>query len=158
MLFLHCSSVALIDNGWPTSDLVINSICQTFSVNQEWLRTGEGEMYQAGPHDELSWLAKRYGLTAKQKILVERFLQLKPDTLEDIVRLIEKVAEDYSKDAGRVETIETQSTPPPVPLETKNPHEYTREEFLEAMGREWDLMKGDTPQDTGSGNSGTASA
>ena len=37
--------------GWEVkrrepSDLVINTICTTFDVNEEWLRTGEGEMFK----------------------------------------------------------------------------------------------------------------
>ena len=95
---LKRNSVALIENGRPTSDLVINSICQTFNVNEHWLRTGEGEMYTPEPEDELSALAKRYGLTVKQRIVVEHFLQLKPDTLEDIVTMIERVAADFAKE------------------------------------------------------------
>ena len=101
-----------------------------------------------------------YGLTEKQRILVERFLQLKPDTLEDIVRLIEKVAEDFAKNAGKVETVETPSTPSPVPLEAKNPHEYTDEDAREALEVELSHRRheGGGQSDSGTGNSGTASA
>ncbi len=32
-------------------DLFIDSVCREFNVNEEWLRTGEGEMYEI-PEDE----------------------------------------------------------------------------------------------------------
>lgn len=35
------------------SNAVITSICREFNINEEWLRTGEGEMYKL-PEDKLS--------------------------------------------------------------------------------------------------------
>lgn len=35
----------LIRTGNP-SDLLIDDICQKYNVNEEWLRTGEGEMFK----------------------------------------------------------------------------------------------------------------
>ena len=100
-------------------------------------------MYQAGPHDELSVLAKRYGLTTKQKILVERFLQLKPDTLEDIVRLIEKVAEDFAKEAGT-------GAPAAEPEETPKDWDHmTREEKIAEFTRQLDEEEKNRRQEAG---------
>lgn len=43
--------------GWETgirtpSDAVINSICREFNIDETWLRTGEGEMFQPVSRDE----------------------------------------------------------------------------------------------------------
>lgn len=38
-------AIANYEIGRNISDVVINSICMTFNVNERWLRTGEGEMF-----------------------------------------------------------------------------------------------------------------
>lgn len=49
------NSIALIENGRNTSDQTIFAICREFNVNEQWLRTGEGEMFRILPEeDELS--------------------------------------------------------------------------------------------------------
>ena len=41
------SAVSRIENGFNgTTDQTIRSICREFGVNEQWLRTGEGEMKQ----------------------------------------------------------------------------------------------------------------
>ena len=48
-----------IGNRNPSSS-VINNICKTFNVNEEWLRTGEGEMFaQRSEADELAAAVER---------------------------------------------------------------------------------------------------
>ena len=42
---LKSNSIALIEGGRNTSDQTIFAICREFSVNERWLRTGEGEMF-----------------------------------------------------------------------------------------------------------------
>lgn len=37
-------------------DAVISLICREFNVNEEWLRTGKGDMFNASGDDELSYL------------------------------------------------------------------------------------------------------
>ena len=37
-------------------DAVISLICKEFNVNEEWLRTGKGEMFNATGDDELAYL------------------------------------------------------------------------------------------------------
>lgn len=49
------NSIALIESGRNTSEQTIFAICREFNVNEEWLRTGEGEMFRILPEeDELS--------------------------------------------------------------------------------------------------------
>ena len=42
---LKSNSIALIEGGRNTSDQTIFAICREFSVNEQWLRTGEGDMF-----------------------------------------------------------------------------------------------------------------
>ena len=44
-------------------DTVINLICREFNVNEEWLRNGEGEMFNPAPSDVLDQLADKYKLS-----------------------------------------------------------------------------------------------
>lgn len=50
------SSVSLLESGRNNpSEQTIRLICREFGINEEWLRTGEGEMFRAFPEeDELS--------------------------------------------------------------------------------------------------------
>ena len=45
-LGLKQNSIALIESGRKTSDQTIRNICREFHVNEEWLRTGAGEMFE----------------------------------------------------------------------------------------------------------------
>lgn len=54
------NTITNYENGLRTPvDAVILSICREFSVNEHWLRTGEGEPYIKGSDDELVELVGR---------------------------------------------------------------------------------------------------
>lgn len=60
MLDLKRNSISLIELGKRNpSDRTINDICREFSVNEHWLRTGDGEPYIKGSDDELAELVGR---------------------------------------------------------------------------------------------------
>ena len=49
-------SVAGYESGIRTPlDSVILSMCREFNVNEEWLRTGEGEMFRPISQCEVQW-------------------------------------------------------------------------------------------------------
>lgn len=53
-------TVSRIENGVNNlTDQMALAICRTFSVNEHWLRTGEGEPYTKGSEDELAELVGR---------------------------------------------------------------------------------------------------
>lgn len=53
-------TVSRIENGVNNlTDQMALAICRTFSVNEHWLRTGEGEPYIKGSDDELAELVGR---------------------------------------------------------------------------------------------------
>ena len=86
------NSIALIENGRNTSDQTVFAICREFNVNEEWLRTGVGEMFRAAPTSALDALAEEYGLSESAYVMVEKFINLKPDAQEAIFDYVLAVA------------------------------------------------------------------
>lgn len=74
------NSYANYETGRNTPiDAVIKSICREFNVNEEWLRTGNGEMFKAAPSDVLDQLAYKYHLSEADYVMVEKFVNLRPE-------------------------------------------------------------------------------
>ena len=75
---LKQNSVALIETGRPTSDQTIFAICREFRVNEEWLRTGAGDMFVPSPETVVEQLAEEYHLCPEAQAMVEKFITLDP--------------------------------------------------------------------------------
>lgn len=75
------------------SSSVINNICKTFDVSEKWLRTGEGEMLIPKSDAALMLLACERDLTMGDLALIEKFLNLKPES--------RKVILDYALEAAK---------------------------------------------------------
>ncbi len=56
-------------------DSVVSLICREFNICEEWLRTGEGEMFKPEPSGELDLLAAKYSLTNTDYIFIEKLLK-----------------------------------------------------------------------------------
>lgn len=74
------------------SNSVISLICKAFNVNEEWLRTGEGEMFGPTPTAALEALARERELTYGDFVLIEKFLNLKPQSRLAVVEYMLEVA------------------------------------------------------------------
>lgn len=79
------------------SNQVIRLICTTYGVNEEWLRTGSGEMMTADASDELEALAKRYDLSIDAQIVVEKFVNLSKPQQETLINYLLEVAAAISE-------------------------------------------------------------
>ncbi len=90
------NSIAQVESGRNTSDQTIIAICREFDVSEEWLRTGEGEMFTPSPSNALDALAKEYNLSQASYILIQRFLSLKPEAQQVFVDYAVDVAEDFA--------------------------------------------------------------
>lgn len=73
-------------------DSVISLICREFHVNETWLRTGEGEMFEPEPRSSLDLLAEAHGLTGDQRVLLEKFIGLTPEVRQGILDYVLSVA------------------------------------------------------------------
>lgn len=73
------SSISLFESGKATpSDRTVLSICREFGVNEHWLRTGEGEMFEQTRETVPDRLAAEYSLDKEQVSVIENFLDLSP--------------------------------------------------------------------------------
>ena len=71
------SSVSKIEKGLNgTTDQTIRSICREFKVSEDWLRTGEGDMFDQEQPSILARLSSEYKLTAREQSVVAAFLEL----------------------------------------------------------------------------------
>ena len=83
--------------GGSVNDRNIRLICDTFNVNENWLRTGEGDMYAETNETVLAQLAAQYHLEGERLELIRNFLLLTDEQQETIVRAACIVAEANKK-------------------------------------------------------------
>lgn len=58
------------------SNSVVSLVCREFNVQEEWLRTGKGEMFEAKPENRLDELSKEYNLDELDRQMVLGYLNL----------------------------------------------------------------------------------
>lgn len=106
---LKQNTIALIESGKrSTSDQTIYAICREFGVNETWLRTGDGEMMDPRSDDALENLAREKGLSRAEIILIEKFLNLKPEVRRALVDYAVSVSEalrDVDPDEAEAEAV-----------------------------------------------------
>ncbi len=60
------------------TDRTIKAICMVFNVREEWLRTGEGEMYNQGELFSLDRFVAERGATELELAIVKAYFELDP--------------------------------------------------------------------------------
>ena len=74
-------------------DLFINHICSTFGISEDWLRTGNGEMFISTPDTILDELITAHNLNSKEAAIIKAFLSLSPAGRAGVI----EYAETFSK-------------------------------------------------------------
>lgn len=91
------SSVSLLESGKnDPSERTIKSICREFNVNETWLRTGDGDMFDQDQPSILSRLADEYKLTVREQSALSAFLELSDSDRAAIMRYVDKLVEKFS--------------------------------------------------------------
>ena len=86
---------------------IILSICREFSVNEQWLRTGEGEMFSSSLYDELDKVVEKYHLNDKAGEMLRKFVELPPEDMEVIYNYMEGVVNAILEKQAKEEKAET---------------------------------------------------
>ena len=69
------------------------AVCREFGVNENWLLTGEGEMFMEPVSQQLDSIYQHHSLTPEDRIMVEEFLALSPETRREILKYVSRVAD-----------------------------------------------------------------
>lgn len=75
----------------------VKHICETFNVNETWLRTGMGDIFIPVDTSSLSALKKEYNLSQKATAILENFLKLSDKEQDEFIDLAEKVFNDSNE-------------------------------------------------------------
>ena len=86
------AAVSKWENGDRSiADSMVVSICREFNVNERWLRTGEGEMFEQTRASVLDRLSTEYDLSREQRSVIEAFLDLDPQERDVILKYVHNV-------------------------------------------------------------------
>lgn len=71
------AAISSIESGRrSTTEQMIKSICREFDVNYDWLKDGEGDMFEALPESLVDELAQEFGLDEVGKNIILGYLRL----------------------------------------------------------------------------------
>lgn len=86
------TSISLLESGKNNPSVqTVALICREFGVNEHWLRTGEGEMFEQTRETVLDRLAAEYSLDKEQVSVIENFLDLSPQERTAFLAYMRKV-------------------------------------------------------------------
>ena len=86
------NTIATYETGKSNpSDSAVVLICKEFNVNENWFRTGEGEMFNPESTDMLDQLAAEYGLSDIASAMVKCFINLKPEIQNEMFSFFNNV-------------------------------------------------------------------
>ncbi len=125
-----------IENGRrDVTEKVIKLICLQFRVNEEWLRTGKGEMFVKNDNTLVAQLAKQYNLDDFGCRFIETYSRL-PEAQRDVIK---KFA--YSVIAGRNADMEISAELSPVSNESHGLTESEIDAEVDSYRQELEIEK-----------------
>lgn len=88
-------AISNIENGrYGVTEQTIITICNIYNVNEDWLRTGEGSMFNKTKAGFLAELQKQYSLTDFQVNFVKNYLELSDKDKASIDKFIASCCKD----------------------------------------------------------------
>lgn len=96
------ASISLLESGKNNPSVqTITLICREFGVNKQWLRTGEGEMFEQTRASVLDRLSTEYDLSREQRSVIEAFLDLDPQERDVILKYVHNVFDRSAESADQ---------------------------------------------------------
>ena len=117
----------------------IKLICMKFNVNENWLRTGQGDMFIETMDSMIENLAKKYNLNENDIDIIKNYIQLSEEDRKKFVDIIKII---YTN-KGTV-----------TPKRTKPDHKLTPEEKRRIVNEEIDQEEKATTSSASTGTNG----
>lgn len=96
------ASISLLESGKNNPSVqTITLICREFGVNEQWLRTGEGEMFEQTRASVLDRLSTEYDLSREQRSVIEAFLDLDPQERDVFLKYVHNVFDRSAESAAQ---------------------------------------------------------
>ena len=93
-----------IENGRvPAKDWFVKAICSICNISEEWLRTGNSEMFVQTDSSILANLAEHYSLSPKMQVIISRFLKLDQEQRDVIMGYVDGIVDDFNNIEQRTE-------------------------------------------------------
>ena len=102
-------TIAMLEAGNSNpSEQLINGICREFRVSEDWLRTGEGEMFIPTPSTVVDQLCEEYDLDGAARVVLEKFITLPPEEQEVIIGYMCSVVDAIRAEKTEAEKLHAQ--------------------------------------------------
>ncbi|WP_288803311.1 helix-turn-helix transcriptional regulator [uncultured Dialister sp.] len=96
------TAYAKYENGLVApSDTFIQLLCSKFSINEEWLRTGAGNMHIPTDDSLLDDVAAKFKLSPQQKEMVKIIMNFPDDVRQDLAVALLSVCRELSNKKER---------------------------------------------------------
>jgi len=103
-LNLSQTAIGQYENGTRNiTDRSIAQICATFSISENWLRTGKGDMYEESESSLFAAFAKQYDLSETEQRAARYLLQLTSEERQQILHHIVGLAEAINSTDQKVD-------------------------------------------------------
>lgn len=88
------STISLLEkNKRQFTERMIADICREFSVNEKWLKSGEGEMFSAAEQNELAFLfgQRVRSMSETERAVLTAYLKMNKDQREALNSFIDSI-------------------------------------------------------------------
>lgn len=95
---LDRSSISLFESGKrEIQDRHIKLICQTFNVNEEWLRNGTEPIFKEKDTELIKEIVEKYDLDKTDELILRNFLNLNKEERSEVISIAKKLVELLTK-------------------------------------------------------------
>lgn len=101
---LSQTHISSLENGArDATDRIISDICREFNVNEQWLRTGEGEMFIKPETFSLDEYAQKSQLSELELDIIKSYMDLNKDVRQAILKTAQQLFAKHSEITSTVE-------------------------------------------------------